>query len=113
MLVIPPLEYCSLNARPKNCIAAQKTYGLTISVVMADARLRYCALFVLAQMMELVELDRLRDAYVGVLGANGLSLEQRKRLTMAVELVANPSIVFMVRRRWELSTVLCSVRLPC
>ncbi|GAB4820274.1 hypothetical protein N2152v2_007320 [Parachlorella kessleri] len=47
------------------------------------------------EMMELVELDRLRDAYVGVLGANGLSLEQRKRLTIAVELVANPSIVFM------------------
>jgi hypothetical protein len=46
-------------------------------------------------MMELVELDRLRGAYVGELGANGLSLEQRKRLTIAVELVANPSIVFM------------------
>ena len=32
---------------------------------------------------------------VGTPGVNGLSVEQRKRLTIAVELVANPSIVFM------------------
>lgn len=32
---------------------------------------------------------------VGIPGHSGLSVEQRKRLTIAVELVANPSIVFM------------------
>ena len=32
---------------------------------------------------------------VGVPGVSGLSVEQRKRLTIAVELVANPSIIFM------------------
>ncbi|XP_039166274.1 pleiotropic drug resistance protein 1 isoform X4 [Eucalyptus grandis] len=45
--------------------------------------------------MELIELTPLREALVGLTGVNGLSTEQRKRLTIAVELVANPSIIFM------------------
>nr|XP_043614750.1 pleiotropic drug resistance protein 1-like [Erigeron canadensis] len=47
------------------------------------------------EVMNLVELSPLRDALVGLPGVNGLSTEQRKRLTIAVELVANPSIIFM------------------
>nr|XP_043627473.1 pleiotropic drug resistance protein 1-like isoform X9 [Erigeron canadensis] len=47
------------------------------------------------EVMELVELVPLREALVGLPGVNGLSTEQRKRLTIAVELVANPSIIFM------------------
>lgn len=42
-----------------------------------------------------MELDKLRGAYVGVPGVSGLSVEQRKRLTLAVELASNPAIVFM------------------
>lgn len=45
--------------------------------------------------MDLVELDSLKNALVGLPGSSGLSTEQRKRLTIAVELVANPSIIFM------------------
>jgi ABC-type multidrug transport system ATPase subunit len=37
----------------------------------------------------------LRHALVGLPGENGVSTEQRKRLTIAVELVANPAIIFM------------------
>ena len=42
-----------------------------------------------------MELEVLRGNIVGRPGESGLSVEQRKRLTIAVELVANPSIVFM------------------
>ncbi|XP_042514692.1 ABC transporter G family member 39-like isoform X1 [Macadamia integrifolia] len=47
------------------------------------------------EVMELVELKSVRGALVGLPGINGLSTEQRKRLTIAVELVASPSIIFM------------------
>ncbi|XP_021831297.1 pleiotropic drug resistance protein 1-like [Prunus avium] len=47
------------------------------------------------EVMRLVELNPLRQALVGLPGESGLSTEQRKRLTIAVELVANPSVIFM------------------
>ncbi|KAJ0087723.1 hypothetical protein Patl1_32468 [Pistacia atlantica] len=47
------------------------------------------------EVMKLIELKPLRNALVGLPGVDGLSTEQRKRLTIAIELVANPSIIFM------------------
>ncbi|XP_076900740.1 pleiotropic drug resistance protein 3-like isoform X2 [Bidens hawaiensis] len=47
------------------------------------------------QVLETVELNAIKDALVGIPGVSGLSTEQRKRLTIAVEVVANPSIIFM------------------
>jgi ABC-type multidrug transport system ATPase subunit len=55
----------------------------------------FCTQKFVEEVMELVELVPLRDALVGLPGQTGLSTEQRKRLTIAVELVANPSIIFM------------------
>ncbi|KAL2333182.1 hypothetical protein Fmac_014395 [Flemingia macrophylla] len=50
---------------------------------------------VIEEVIELVELNRLKHAIVGLTGVNGLSTEQRKRLTIVVVLVANPSIILM------------------
>ncbi|CAL5017868.1 unnamed protein product [Urochloa decumbens] len=47
------------------------------------------------EVLETIELDEVRDTLVGLPGANGLCTEQRKRLTIAVELVSNPSIIFL------------------
>ncbi|KAL4932505.1 putative ABC multidrug transporter [Aspergillus undulatus] len=44
--------------------------------------------------IELLELYDIRDALIGVPGA-GLSIEQRKRVTLGVELVAKPTLLFL------------------
>ncbi|KAF2312692.1 hypothetical protein GH714_039655 [Hevea brasiliensis] len=47
------------------------------------------------EVLEIIELDGIKDSLVGLPGISGLSPDQRKRLTIAVEFVANPSIIFM------------------
>ena len=48
-----------------------------------------------AHLLDMLELADVADRQVGSLEGAGLSFEQRKRLTMAVELAANPAILFL------------------
>ncbi|KAK5783684.1 hypothetical protein PVK06_038197 [Gossypium arboreum] len=70
--------------------------------VMYSARLRlpteinkHKRLEFVAEVLQMIELDEIKDALVGIPHVSGISPEQRKRLTIAVELVSNPSIIFM------------------
>ncbi|OJJ78039.1 hypothetical protein ASPBRDRAFT_191300 [Aspergillus brasiliensis CBS 101740] len=46
--------------------------------------------------MDLLEMHDIGDCLVGTPGSDGLSIEQRKRLTIGVELVAKPSILIFL-----------------
>lgn len=47
------------------------------------------------QTLNMLELTNLQDLQIGSDETGGLSFEQKKRLSIAVELVANPSILFL------------------
>jgi ABC-type multidrug transport system ATPase subunit len=47
------------------------------------------------QTLAMLELTNLRDLQVGDDDTGGLSFEQTKRLSIAVELASNPSILFL------------------
>ncbi|KAF3650987.1 Pleiotropic drug resistance protein 3 [Capsicum annuum] len=76
----------SMSGYPKQ----QETFARIAGYFDAETQMMY-----IEEVMELVELTPLREALVGLLGVNGLSTEQRKQLTVAVEFVVNPSIIFM------------------
>ncbi|KAH7834833.1 hypothetical protein Vadar_020121 [Vaccinium darrowii] len=72
-------------------LAGRKTCG----TIEGDIRIGGHPKKFVREVLEIIELNEIRDCLVGMPGVSGLSTEQRKRLTIAVELVANPSIIFM------------------
>ncbi|KAI6679422.1 hypothetical protein NL676_033303 [Syzygium grande] len=87
--------YCEQNDIHSPCLTVLESLLFSAWLRLpADVHLETQRAFV-EEVMELVELTQLAGALVGLPGVDGLSTEQRKRLTIAVELVANPSIVFM------------------
>ncbi|KAL8497933.1 hypothetical protein ACS0TY_021327 [Phlomoides rotata] len=87
--------YCEQNDIHSPCLTVQESLLFSAWLrLSSDIDLETQQAFV-DEVMELVELIPLKGALIGLPGVDGLSTEQRKRLTIAVELVANPSIVFM------------------
>ncbi|CAK9136579.1 unnamed protein product [Ilex paraguariensis] len=87
--------YCEQNDVHSPCLTVHESLLFSAWLRLpSDVGLKTQRAFV-DEVMELVELTPLSGALVGLPGVDGLSTEQRKRLTIAVELVANPSIVFM------------------
>ncbi|XP_057968705.1 ABC transporter G family member 32 [Malania oleifera] len=87
--------YCEQNDIHSPCLTVLESLLFSAWLRLPlDVNLETQKAFV-EEVMELVELTSLSGALVGLPAVDGLSTEQRKRLTIAVELVANPSIVFM------------------
>ncbi|KAI7743642.1 hypothetical protein M8C21_012064 [Ambrosia artemisiifolia] len=72
-------------------LAGRKTTG----IVEGEIRIGGYPKKFIEEILETVEVYAIKDSLVGIPGVSGLSTEQRKRLTIAVEVVANPSIIFM------------------
>ena len=66
------------------------------------------------QVLQKLELEPLADCLVGNILDGGLSFEQRKRLSIAVELAASPSIIFLdevsIKNPFHVR-ILCSISL--
>ncbi|KAE8680574.1 Pleiotropic drug resistance protein 2 [Hibiscus syriacus] len=88
--------YCEQNDihSPNVTVYESLLYSACFALLPTSIRRLERFMFV-DEVMELVELKPLRNALVGLPGVDGLMTEQRKRLTIAVEVVANPSIIFM------------------
>ncbi|KAK8962221.1 Pleiotropic drug resistance protein 6 [Platanthera guangdongensis] len=87
--------YCEQNDVHSPCMTIIESLLFSAWLRLASDVDRETRKLFVEEIMELVELTPLKGSLVGLPGLNGLSTEQRKRLTIAVELVANPSIVFM------------------
>ena len=54
--------------------------------------LTVCMMTICAGILEILELDIIKDRLIGSEEMGGFATEQRKRVTIAVEMAANPSL---------------------
>ncbi|KAJ6826621.1 ABC transporter G family member 42-like [Iris pallida] len=88
--------YCEQNdVHSSQVIVRECLISLHFSVSLRNSMTKKRRLKFVDEVMELVELHNLKDSIVGLPGVTGLSTEHRKRLIIVVELVANPSNIFM------------------
>ncbi|XP_010688122.2 ABC transporter G family member 32 isoform X1 [Beta vulgaris subsp. vulgaris] len=87
--------YCEQNDIHSPCLTVLESLMFSAWLRLSSEVDLQTQMAFVSEVMELVELTSLSGALVGLPGVDGLSTEQRKRLTIAVELVANPSIIFM------------------
>uniref|UniRef100_A0A803MQJ2 ABC transporter domain-containing protein n=1 Tax=Chenopodium quinoa TaxID=63459 RepID=A0A803MQJ2_CHEQI len=87
--------YCEQNDIHSPCITVYESLVFSAWLRLSSNIDVNTRMMFIEEVMRLVELEPLKDAIVGLTRISGLSAEQRKRLTIAVELVANPSIMFM------------------
>ena len=97
-----PTPLADLNQEPVADRANTLLQATVKEALMFSARLRLDSSASDSQVKQyvdevigIVELLPIQNKMVGMPKVSGLSVEQRKRLTIAVELVANPSVVFM------------------
>jgi ABC-type multidrug transport system ATPase subunit len=79
-----------------SCITVQESLHLSARLRLDSGTVSNAAIATIVEdVLETVELKALAHKVVGDPAGDGLSIEQRKRLSIAVELVANPSVLFM------------------
>ncbi|KAL4290295.1 hypothetical protein GQ457_14G017090 [Hibiscus cannabinus] len=96
--------YCEQNdiLSPHVMVYASLLYSAWLRLSKeVDAKIR--KMFI-EGVMKLVELSPLRHVLVGLSGVNGLLTEQQKRFTIVIELVVNPSIIFIYNQTFMLDT---------
>ncbi|XP_074564313.1 ABC transporter G family member 45-like [Curcuma longa] len=87
--------YCEQSDTQSPCLTVLESLWYSAQLRLPSEIDKYSRSIFVDEVMELVELKKLKNAMVGLPGLNGLAAEERKRLTIAVELVSSPSIIFM------------------
>lgn len=86
-----------LSHTQKDTLRGVGANSITINVLISHSQIVAQVRAYVEQVIDMVDLTDQSFSLVGLPGATGggLSTEQLKRLTIAVELVANPSVVFL------------------